>query len=675
MFVAPSALEAFQSVHPTDPDALGGAGRVLWIPKARPDRSGIEVSGPVYYFHVDAGIAIRVGVYEQGASPTGDVSMDLEVSPWSRTNIVDFAGLAIRVDQFVLPSDVLVCRIAIRNADSRPRQCKIELEVVESTGEPSKHLRSTWSDSASGIEAAIPVCDGSSTAQTVHVRSEIREAFASGSVGARQSFVAAGERSLRNHGDGGVHASQCRVDPGEERELVACVAISDSVDRVRLATRLAGSASAPLESARHWLAFLGKCPQFDCSQQDLQQKFLSDCVDLHLSTCSAVGSASPYKSGFAGSREARIADADAACVRTMSARWLRSSAADRRGLLNFLHLQRSDGAVPTAIKFGRVPVFGVDVPNFAVFWSSYLVNPDANYLRQCYYGLADYASFVLQNGDRSASGLIDARIVPFAPETTFARGSEKSQMKGLRSSVNYYRLVSALASAAHYLGLRHDSDSWRERADQVRSAICEQLWDDDRKQFGNLTTDDGTWVSATRSDALIPYLTDVADIRHRDGLDSSANWGEVDESVELTEPAEPIGYAHLIADALLRFGLQYDDGLLADRGSAAFMRLVRRASLSESPVSLSTDAPSQFVHHPLLDQIVRYACGINLHVDGIRIKPCPFPVDSFVMDWLVIRNNHVTVWRRGDRFGVRLDGEEIASAFLDDPIELDIPLA
>ncbi len=715
MFDAPSAEDRLLAVKSSDPAAAGAGGRILWIPDSSGDQQSLTVSGPLYFYHRLARQHFGVTVSWESNSeklplvnPVNAFRMDF------LTATIESADFTAECRQSALPSDALVAEIALRNGGDEPVSVVVEAFVDAIESDRDGQLRSiTAAYESVEVDTCLYVPDYPS----VDVRSvamiltrtgtrngqktdlEVRDcgdAIAS-AVDARpastvleSSLVTADGQTVRR----GIVRQRFTIPPGGEYLTRAVLAINETIGDARISARLAAGSPSVSEATNYWIGYLGTCPQFSCSNRKVESRFINDWVDARLLSSASVRGANPYREAFLGTRTCRFSDATSTMRQLRSERWNQAASLGRSSLLNYLHFQRSDGALPTRIDFGRVPSYEPSNPDWSAFWDYFLVHPNRSQLRRVYHAICDYARFVDVVADPDQTGLYDEEVHVLHPETIFRRGTDASPVKGVVQTVRQYKLRQALAAAATVLGLVYDAQDWRESASRIRIAFRNNMWDSGTTAFCNVEKATGqlkpiTGVHAA-AQAALPFSTDLVEVAHLAGLRAI-----VSEAVNRNVPPATISSAeslpnnvesylgvpsHMV-EALVLAGIRYNDADLLHSAARLFLRnivaietnrAIHRDCSTVATIPFSADVGP--ITSDCIDHVLRFVCGITLHLDGITIRPLPFLIDSFELDRLVIRNNHVGVWRQGDRFGVKLDGEDIATAQMGESIDLDIPV-
>lgn len=576
-------------------------------------------------------------------------------------------SLTVTFEQAVSQSDSLISVVSVRNTGDDVVQFEIEatIDVDDvSTGSRQRSIRQRQH----GLDFECCLETGGTRDIYVFGRANVAEVPDHGMVLSIPS-----DFSRTSHTRGRLTRS-IELAPGDQYTFRCAFALSEEKDRALVAARVSTMPAALAQTSREWIAFLGSCPTFACSEASLEGRFATDWVEARACSVRSTRGANPYPAIYADVDGGSTVSAECAANQIRCNRWSSSAQFGASPVLNFLHFQRPDGALPTAIRYGRCPEYGPTMPDWSAFWDHYLVHPDVRFLRRVYHGMADYAHFVDRVGDSDRSFLVDAELVLSRAETIFTRGQSASPSKGLSNSVRLFKLKRALAKAAWRLGMSHDAEIWRRQAATMEETIRQSMWDPKSKRFCDIDKQSGRYLDVDDLSAVQPFLTSIAGAEHLDGLPvlprAASDVGRVGQH-DAVQPELDRAFLNVTLEAHLLAGVRFDLEPYIDRAATFILRMTRFASRLSRPASVGASRKTATLSR---DLVVRYLCGVTPGVNGVTIRPLDFPVGSFTLDKLVVRNNHVGVWRSDDRFGVKLDGEEIANAVLGEAIELDIPL-
>lgn len=480
-------------------------------------------------------------------------------------------------------------------------------------------------------------------------------------------------------------------------------------------------------SRRRWQEHFDRAPRFRCSDPYLETYYW---YRHYASAVNAVaGGAGSYRhpAPLEGSGPLRSANAYSAHCQARDLRWLADRAPARGALLTLFTHQRPDGSLPA-----RLHADGTrDGGHYHADWGGALlaldaVAPDDAFLRQLYPALSRYAEWLLSTRDAEESGLFDlldwreaghggrSRFVALGtdPGAGNASGerSEPHRLKGVDLTVFAYRLMRALESVAPRAGQRGAARRWRREAERTAVAVRGSMWDADAGMFSDVDPATGRRTGVRAAVCFYPYLTDLADERHVDGLernllDPARFWTTFPApSLALDDPlfdayapwkgrrhdsawngrVWPLASSHLV-EALGRAAREHAPRLRAP-AAELLRRLVRmmfhdgdrkRPNAHEHYNPFSGHASlhrgvDDVQHAWIADLILGYVMGIRPHAGGVVVDPFPFDLASAEVTGVDVRGASLDVRIEGDRVTATLDGVAHVTT-LGVPLDLVVP--
>ena len=143
----------------------------------------------------------------------------------------------------------------------------------------------------------------------------------------------------------------------------------------------------------------------------------------------------------------------------------------------------------------------------------------------------------------------------------------------------------------------------------------------------------------------------------------------------------PMTNAH-IAEGLAQSALRFNHDELRMKTAEFITKFIRMMCFDGDPARPNcfehynpiTGRPSVFrgvddyMHSAVVDLIIKYVAGVR-PMDGlIVIDPFPFDVRSFTLDDAIVQGRRLKVERKGDEFGVWVDGVRAGMSHLGTPI-------
>lgn len=374
-------------------------------------------------------------------------------------------------------------------------------------------------------------------------------------------------------------------------------------------------------------------------------------------------------------------------------------------LRTFFSRLGKDGAMP-----GRVYLDHLREPDFYhADWGGAIedvlaVHPDRAAVRALYPQVEQYADWLLTTRDREGSGMIDvidqyetgqeymSRYQAVDPQADRYGWENRLRLKGIDVTVYAYRLFRFLE--------KHASDDagrarWGTRADLVRSAVRERMWDARARMFSDVSPATGERTGVKAAVSFYPYLTDIVTEEHIDGFGEhlfnpgefwttfpapsssaddplfspDAEWKGKRHVCPWNGRVWPMTNSHLI-DALARVARQHRPQWRA-RVAEFLRRFIQMMSFDgrgERPNCFEHYHPysgrgsvyrgiDDYQHSWVNDLLVRHLAGIQPRgAKGLVVDPLPFGV-SARLSRLAIATHTVDVTVLPGSFLVRVDGK------------------
>jgi hypothetical protein len=472
-------------------------------------------------------------------------------------------GVAVSEERSVLPNDVAVATIRLRNSTRKPRILNI---VAWSALEHAPDHQSAWveeftqaqgnfsflrhfqppgrPDLACGVAfgANRPVRSFAASLSEGMLPppqwelSPFRESFRHGRLPDRIS--------LNGVGPGGVlflaiHV-RLRIRPMSEASLSFGMALAPSAAEAKLNLHAALRRREPLELSRvQWRDHFASVPEFLCSDPFLTHAYWYRWYGLRLNTIYGNDGNYEHPAVCEGIGYFRAPIAYSAPCHMLENRWMHEPELARGTLLTFLHNQREDGSFRGYIDpfhYRAWNVAGKTVePFYHAAWgralrSLDLVHPSPEFNEGAYEGLRRYAAYFDRTRDPEASGLFDvrnhyetgqeymSRYLAVDPNADRENWGEVFRLKGVDATVYIYELKRELSRAAEKLGRHDEAELWNLEADRIREAVRTRMWDPIEEMFFDVNPVTGERTGVKAAVCFYPYFTDIVDESHLPGL-------------------------------------------------------------------------------------------------------------------------------------------------------------
>ncbi|HTY37294.1 MAG TPA: trehalase family glycosidase, partial [Bacteroidota bacterium] len=323
-----------------------------------------------------------------------------------------------------------------------------------------------------------------------------------------------------------------RLKPAEEVEIPVAFGAGPVLDETVRGVRSALRQENPTEiSELNWKDYFGSVPQFTSSDEHFNKYYWYRWYGLRLNT--QYGGEGHYKRPFVseGVGYFRAPISYSAQCHMLENRWMHDPDLARGSLLTFLDNQRDDGGFRGYIdvNYYRQEMF------YHANWGNALrqlghLHPSVEFLQEVYEGLKKYASYFDRERDEEVSGLYDIdnhyetgqeymhRYTAVHPKADEEHWGEVFRLKGVDVTVYLYELKKALSLAAETLGKTDESELWRLESDRIKTAVLEKMWDPDEEMFFDVDPASGERTMVKAATCFYPYFTDIVDARHLPGL-------------------------------------------------------------------------------------------------------------------------------------------------------------
>lgn len=312
-------------------------------------------------------------------------------------------------------------------------------------------------------------------------------------------------------------------------KIVASVA--SDLDRALTQASAAARHADPLGSAeRGWRDWFAAAPVFRCADAYFERAYYHRLYGLRLNAIDPQEGNYQHPVICEGIGYFRVPVSYSMTAQVRELRWLRDPRLAEGVMLTALEAQTEAGTFPAHLYLdwkSETEIYHAD-------WGGALeglhrIHPQTSQrLSLIYAGLSRYAEFLQRERDPRHSGLIEivnqwetgqeymSRYFA-ADETADLWQAMRARLQGVDSSVYAYQLFQTLERFARMLQHPAEADDWRAAADQTRAALLNNAWDADRDAFYDLAPS-GQRSQTLHAVSFYPYMTDIVGEMHLPGL-------------------------------------------------------------------------------------------------------------------------------------------------------------
>lgn len=551
-----AARDPLQLLTRPDKWFLGGGNRLLYAPPFPLHRGSPGLWDTAHYYNYPVQTLFSYALLDERGVEIPLTIADASWRPdrWRRRFHAKTHGLTVTEDACVLPFDVAVCTVNIRNNSGNKRS----LRLVAWSAPEHQPGKTAWIDA--------PAASKYSVRWTSHVHPEGRAelktgcAFGCGGPGVRISGRASEgkaplpswahtpfyEQSRRGPLPAGIEIGGVTPDGivwlALERRLSLPArgtvrshigfAMAPTAEEAESALRLALRRKDPVElSTTAWSDYFAGVPRFHSSDPWLTAAYWHRWYGLRLNTIYGGEGNYEYPAVCEGIGYFRAPISYSAPCHMMENRWLAEPELAQGSLLTFIRNQRKDGGFRGYIDVNtyRQEMF------YHANWGRALtaldaVHPSKTFLELTYDGLRSYASYFDRERDEEVSGLYDIdnhyetgqeymhRYTAVDPTADRDNWGEVFRLKGVDVTVYVYELKRALARSARTLGKNDDAELWDMEAGRTRDAIRTRMWDPQVGMFFDVDPRSGKRTGVKAATCFYPYFTDIVTEEHVAGL-------------------------------------------------------------------------------------------------------------------------------------------------------------
>ncbi len=494
------------------------------------------------------------------------------------------------------------------------------------------------------------------------------------------------------------------IGPGHSTGFRISVQVTPaSLPVPRPETRSQGGSSART-ALQGWNRFRAALPTFECGNPAFTAYWWYRWYGLRLNAVPAGLGQYTHRSVCEGIGYFHQPISYSAMCHARETRWANDPAWPRGVIHTFLDRLKDDGGM-----HGRVYLDHLRETDFYhADWGGAIadvdaVHPDPRWLADIYPAVARYAGWLQRTRDTDGSGMLDvtnqyetgqeymSRYEAVDPDADRFGWENRIRLKGVDVTVYAYRLFRLLAAIAPEDAVRRQ---WRSSAERTRAALRERMWDPALGMFSDVNPASGERTRVKAAVCFYPYLTDVVDAGHLEGLarhlfnpeefwtpfpvpsssvddprfNPDAEWKGKRHVCPWNGRVWPMTNSHLI-DALARV-VRWHRPDWAPRLVHFLTRFVRMMSFDQDPAR-----PNCFEHyHPFTgrgsryrgiddyqhswvnDLLLRHVAGLLPRgVEGLMIDPLPFGID-LALRGVRVAGRKIDLTIRGGEYRLRIDG-------------------
>lgn len=700
---------------------LGGGNKLIWTPPfpAYLNYPGFWDYINYYDLKIDPGMTMSVaidGVFEK---------LKFEEQSWDPaafTSIFSSNRLKIIEEKSLLKNDFLGSKVKIINKTSE----KMELDIVvwssqEKTDELNKNNSEFHSLDGKNIVIKKNLYKGDRKPVVAYVELFLEDS---------QSYNISFSRNTANHpnvlytpflekltprglieeiktdgidNNGLLYCGLQRkitLDPLEEKTFTYGISAGSSSEEVKKTINEIKSIDDITEiSKRDWNEYFESLPYFECSDAFIEKYYWYRWFGLKLFTLDSNEGKFHYPAITEGLAYFRVFITYSSQCHMLETRWMNDKRIAQGSFLNFIENQKKDGCFPGHIYLNGVQENGFYHADWGrVIKETHECYPDMDFLKKIYPGLKDYLDYFIKNRDPESSGLYDvvdqfetgqefmSRYLAVDEMADRYRWINNLRLKGVDSSVYVYNLKKCLAWIALQIGEASEVEYFEKEAEKTKDAILKYMWNEKEEMFFDVNPYSFEQTKIKTSICFYPYMTDIVDEKHLNGLkkhlfNPEEFWSEYPVRTTSKDDeyyssfAEWKGKRHLcpwngrvwpmtnshIADLLgicyERFGdeeireklnelIEKFIKMMFHNGDLKYPNCYEHYNPDSGTASIYRGV-DDYMHSWVIDLIMKYVIGINIGNENVRINPLNRNLD-FYLDNLTIRNKHLIVEKKGD---------------------------
>jgi len=541
----------------TDKWYLGGGNRLLWAPEFPLflDRPGFWDRAHYYNVPLEPLFTWTL-LDEQG----NELPLRSAGRRWNPAVLVqEFAtlqagsGISVEETKSLLPNDVLVSALRVRNKGSKKRKLHLILWTAQ---ESHPGQKTTWlSDvSAKGTisftrHIKSPQRPEMEIACSLGISRKVRSFDVQLSEGRLseprweltpfpeqfRASLPGGTKQIGADHDGIVYAAlhiALTVKGRKEETVIGAFSAAPSpVTAEQSLLLILRQRDHRRLSELSWNDHFDFVPTFECSDEFLERYYSYRWYGLRLNTM--YGGEGNYQYPFVceGIGYFRAPISYSAPCHMLENRWMHEPELARGSFLTFLDNQRDDGGFRGYID---VDHYRQEMFYHANWGKAVLeldaIHPSREFLEQAYEGLKKYAAYYDRERDEEVSGLYDIdnhyetgqeymhRYLAVNPKADQDHWGEVFRLKGVDVTVYVYELKRALATIAERLGKDADKDLWNLEADRTKKAVLNDMWDARTGMFFDVDPSTGKRTGVKAAVCFYPYFTDIVSEHHLAGF-------------------------------------------------------------------------------------------------------------------------------------------------------------
>jgi len=464
------------------------------------------------------------------------------------------------------------------------------------------------------------------------------------------------------------------------------------------------------QAKKEWQDYYASVPPFLCSDPFINGYYPYRWYGLRTFEIDAKDGTMKYPAITEGLEYFRVFITYSAQCHILEERWKRDDSVAKGSILNFLNNQREDGSFA-----GHIYINGVQENGFyhadwgRVIQSFYQNHPDVEFIKSIYQGLEKYVDYFDRVRDSEKSGLYDvvdqfetgqefmSRYIAVDEQADNYGWINNIRLKGVDATVYIYNLKKALGWMAKQMDRENEKQRWLSEAETIKKAVLKYMWDPEKEFFFDVDPKDFRKTYPKSAVCFYPYMTDIIDREHLNGLkhylfDSEEFWSTYPiTTVSMDDPyyneyahwkgkrhncpwngrVWPMTNSH-IADVLGICARRFDDTLLRNKTIELIKKFIRMMHFEGDPKrpncfehynpnngkASTYRGVDDYQHSWVIELIMKYLVGIDFEENAIIVDPFPFD-ETFSVSKVPIKGKELDVSWDKIEFLVKYDGKVI----------------
>ena len=321
------------------------------------------------------------------------------------------------------------------------------------------------------------------------------------------------------------------IASGQSKTFTTACALANSLEKSRKQLSMGLSLKNPMKTSfDNWENFFSQVPSFESSDECLSKYYWYRWYGIKLNMNISEHKNSPYPCVFEGINHSwfRHHISYSAQCHMLETRWMHSPELAKGSLLNFVHNQMKDGRIPGAVFNRKSP------PNMFIYHANwgygirkvYESHPDKTFLKKVYPAMGKYICYFERERDKERTNLYDVISQGETGQEYMSRylfvdkkgdqwGELNPHLKGVDATIYIYELVRTMAWMAEKLGYSKILiNKWNHKADKIKDAVLKKMWDAKSRIFRDLNSKTLRKSPVKTSVLFYPFFTDIPSKRN-----------------------------------------------------------------------------------------------------------------------------------------------------------------